>query len=51
MKLINCLGRCENNGDEATVSLVYIEEDEEEVEEGENIAEMITEKATFNITA
>ena len=33
----------ENNGDEATVSFWYIEEDEE-VEEGEDIVEMITEK-------
>ena len=40
----------ENNGDEATVSFWYIEEDEE-VEEGEDIVEMITEKTTFNITA
>jgi len=37
----------ENNGDEATVSFWYIEEDEE-VEEGEDIVEMIT---TFNVTA
>ena len=40
----------ENNGDEATVSFWYVEEDEE-VEEGEDIVEMITEKTTFNITA
>ena len=40
----------ENNGDEATVSFWYIEEDEE-VEEGEDIVEMITEKTTFNVTA
>ena len=39
-----------NNGDEATVSFWYVEEDEE-VEEGEDIAEMITEKTTFNVTA
>ena len=40
----------ENNGHEATVSFWYIEEDEE-VEEGEDIVEMITEKTTFNVTA
>lgn len=40
----------ENNGDEATISFWYVEEDEE-VEEGEDIVEMITEKATFNVTA
>lgn len=40
----------ENNGDEATVSFWYVEEDEE-VEEGEDIVEMITEKTTFNVTA
>lgn len=40
----------ENNGDEATVSFWYIEEDEE-VEEGEDLVEMITEKTTFNVTA
>jgi len=39
-----------NNGDEATVSFWYVEEDEE-VEEGEDIVEMITEKTTFNVTA
>lgn len=39
-----------NSGDEATVSFWYVEEDEE-VEEGEDIVEMITEKTTFNITA
>lgn len=39
-----------NSGDEATVSFWYVEEDEE-VEEGEDIAEMITEKTTFNVTA
>ena len=39
-----------NSGDEATVSFWYGEEDEE-VEEGEDIVEMITEKTTFNITA
>lgn len=40
----------ENNGDEATISFWYVEEDEE-VEEGEDIVEMINEKTTFNITA
>ena len=40
----------ENNGDEATISFWYVEEDEE-VEEGEDIVEMITEKTTFNVTA
>ncbi len=40
----------EKNGDEATVSFWYVEEDEE-VEEGEDIVEMITEKTTFNVTA
>ena len=40
----------ENNGDEATISFWYVEEDEE-VEEGEDIVEMITAKTTFNITA
>lgn len=40
----------ESNGDEATVSFWYIEEDEE-VEEGEDLVEMITEKTTFNVTA
>ena len=39
-----------NNGDEATVSFWYVEEDEE-VEEGEDLVEMITEKTTFNVTA
>ncbi len=39
-----------NNGDEATVSFWYVDEDEE-VEEGEDIVEMITEKTTFNVTA
>lgn len=39
-----------NNGDAATVSFWYVEEDEE-VEEGEDIVEMITEKTTFNVTA
>lgn len=39
-----------NNGDAATVSFWYVEEDEE-VEEGEDIVEMITEKITFNVTA
>ncbi len=39
-----------NNRDEATVSFWYVEEDEE-IEEGEDIVEMITEKTTFNITA
>jgi pyruvate dehydrogenase E2 component (dihydrolipoamide acetyltransferase) len=42
--------RDENNGDEATVSFWYLEEDEE-VEEGEDIVEMINEKTTFNVTA
>jgi len=40
----------ENNGDEATISFWYVEEDEE-VEEGEDIVEMITAKTTFNVTA
>lgn len=40
----------ENNGDEATVSFWYVDEDEE-VEEGEDLVEMITEKTTFNVTA
>ncbi|MFO0794100.1 MAG: biotin/lipoyl-containing protein [Candidatus Brocadiaceae bacterium] len=39
-----------NNGDEATVSFWYVEEDEE-VEEGEDLVEMITEKTTFNVPA
>lgn len=39
-----------HNGDEATVSFWYVEEDEE-VEEGEDLVEMITEKTTFNVTA
>lgn len=39
-----------DNGDEATVSFWYVEEDEE-VEEGEDLVEMITEKTTFNVTA
>ncbi len=39
-----------NNGDEATVSFWYVEEDEE-VEEGEDLVEMITEKTTFNVSA
>lgn len=39
-----------HTGDEATVSFWYVEEDEE-VEKGEDIVEMITEKTTFNITA
>lgn len=40
----------EKNGDEATVSFWYVDEDEE-VEEGEDLVEMITEKTTFNVTA
>ncbi|MDR4509355.1 MAG: biotin/lipoyl-binding protein [Candidatus Brocadiaceae bacterium] len=40
----------DNSGNEATVSFWYIEEDEE-VEEGDDLVEMITEKATFNVTA
>lgn len=39
-----------NDGDEATVSFWYVEEDEE-IEEGEDLVEMITEKTTFNVTA
>lgn len=39
-----------DNGDEATVSFWYVEEDEE-VEEGEDLVEMITDKTTFNINA
>ena len=40
----------ENNGAEATVSFWYVEEDEE-VEQGEDLVEMLTEKTTFNVTA
>ena len=39
-----------NSEDEATVSFWYVEEDEE-VEEGEDLVELITEKTTFNVTA
>jgi len=35
-------------GDEATVSFWYFEE-EEDVPEGEDLVEMVTDKATFNV--
>jgi pyruvate dehydrogenase E2 component (dihydrolipoamide acetyltransferase) len=38
----------EDAGDEATVSFWYFEEDEE-VKESEDIVEMVTDKATFNV--
>ncbi|MCF6149586.1 MAG: biotin/lipoyl-binding protein [Candidatus Kuenenia sp.] len=50
MKVEVELPEIEGNGDEATVSFWYVEEDEE-VEEGEDLVEMITDKTTFNINA
>lgn len=44
------LPEIEGNGDEATVSFWYVDEDEA-VEEGEDLVEMITDKTTFNINA
>ncbi|MBM4053563.1 MAG: biotin/lipoyl-binding protein [Planctomycetes bacterium] len=50
MKVEVELPEIDGNGDEATVSFWYVEEDEE-VEEGEDLVEMITDKTTFNIHA
>ena len=50
MKVDVELPEIEGNGDEATVSFWYVDEDEA-VEEGEDLVEMITDKTTFNINA
>jgi len=50
MKVEVELPEIEGNGAEATVSFWYVEEDEE-IEEGEDLVEMITDKTTFNVSA
>jgi pyruvate/2-oxoglutarate dehydrogenase complex dihydrolipoamide acyltransferase (E2) component len=47
VELLDLVGE---DADEATVSCWYFEEDEE-IHEGEDLVEMLTDKATFNITA